>query len=101
MGRKSSYLENANSKKSKLYSKIEHDYESNPKHRDPDAYRRFKTINTDYSSKKQCSYGDKKKLCDAGCRFWNSCKNGKLKYEWKGDVKSAWSNTENESNSEK
>ena len=52
MGRKSSYLENANSKKSKLYSKIEHDYESNPKHRDPDAYRRFKTINTDYSSKK-------------------------------------------------
>ena len=57
------------------------------------AYERFKANLTDYGSKKKCNYGEKNKKCDAGCRFWDSCKYGKYKSEWKGGIKDAWSNT--------
>lgn len=78
---------------------IRNDIDSKPERRDPKAYKRFKSLYTDYSSKKRCDYGDKQKSCNSGCRFWNSCKHGKHESEWKRDVvKSAQSNTETENN---
>ena len=76
---------------------IRNDIDSKPEYRDPKAYKWFKSLNTDYSGKRRCAYGDKTKSCNPGCRFWNSCKHGKHESEWKGDVvKSAQSNTETE-----
>lgn len=72
--------------------------DSNPKHRNQKAYERFKSKVTDYSSGKKCSYGDKQKSCDPGCRFWESCIKGKHESEWKGEIENARSNTASKSN---
>lgn len=74
--------------------------DSKPEHRDPKAYERFKRKPTDYGSGKKCSYGDKLKTCDPGCRFWESCVNGLNRDLWKGEIASARSRAENENHSE-
>lgn len=55
--------------------------DSKPEHRDPKAYKKFKTPPTDYGSGKLCEYGDKTKVCDPSCRFWNTCIKGKHRIE--------------------
>ncbi len=48
-----------------------------PKHNDPEAIKRFKAAPTYYGSGRICSYGDKTKVCDPSCRFWNTCIKGR------------------------
>lgn len=52
-------------------------FDSKPERRSEKAYKRFKTMSTDYGSGKLCEYGDKTKVCDPSCRFWNTCIKGK------------------------
>ena len=73
---------------------ISFEYGSNAERMDPKAYSRFKSMNTNYSSKRECQYGEKDKKCDPGCIFWMTCRHGWQEKEWKGDEKSAQSNTE-------
>lgn len=75
--------------------------DSKPQRRDPKAYERFKAMNTDYGSRKKCSYGDRKKPCNPGCRFWDSCIKGKHENERKGDGDIARSDTESADNIQK
>ena len=56
-------------------------YDSKPEKRDPKAYERFKAESTNYGSGKLCEYGDKTKVCDPSCRFWNTCIKGKHRIE--------------------
>ena len=78
-----------------------HNYDdSKPEHRDPKAYERFKSKPTNYGSGKKCSYGDKQKSCDPGCRFWESCVNGLHRDLWKGEIKGARSRAEDAIHSE-
>ena len=74
---------------------------SNPKHRNSKAYERFKAKPTTYESSKKCSYGDKNRTCDAGCRFWETCIKGRHEKEWKGETKGAQSNTKTKSHKQK
>lgn len=60
--------------------------DSKPERRDPKAYERFKTKPTDYGSGKKCSYGDKQKTCDPGCRFWESCIKGMNEAYMRGET---------------
>lgn len=69
--------------------------DSKPEKRDPKAYERFKSLNTDYSTRK-CSYLDMKNPCNTKCIFWETCKHGMHEYEWKGGINHAQSNKENE-----
>lgn len=62
-------------------------YGSEIKYMDPKAYSRFKSMNTDYSSKRKCRYGEKNKKCDPCCIFWMTCRHGRQEKEWKGDEK--------------
>lgn len=61
--------------------KIRSYYDSKPEKRDPKAYKRFKAESTNYGSGKLCEYGDKTKVCDPSCRFWNTCIKGKHRLE--------------------
>ena len=52
-----------------------------PKQNDPEAVRRFHAAPTCYGSGRTCGYGDKTKVCDPSCRFWNTCVKGKHREE--------------------
>lgn len=49
--------------------------------RDPKASKRFRSLNTYYGSGRKCEYGDKTKVCDPSCRFWESCIKGRQRGE--------------------
>ena len=61
----------------KLIGQIQGYEDSKPEHRDPKAYKKFKAEPTYYGSGRICSYGDKTKVCDPSCRFWNICVKGR------------------------
>jgi hypothetical protein len=61
----------------KLIGQIQGYEDSKPEHRDPKAYKKFKAEPTYYGSGRICSYGDKTKVCDPSCRFWNTCVKGR------------------------
>lgn len=56
-------------------------FDSKPEKRDPKAYKRFKALSTNYGGGKLCEYGDKTKVCDPSCRFWNTCIKGRHREE--------------------
>lgn len=93
------HADNIERKMARVYVQRKHDidaeYFSDPKHRGQKAYDRFKSLNTDYSTRK-CSYLDMKNPCNTKCIFWETCKHGKHEYEWKGGLNHAQSNKENE-----
>nr|DAL32580.1 MAG TPA_asm: hypothetical protein [Caudoviricetes sp.] len=65
----------------KLIGQIQGYEDSKPEHRDPKAYKKFKAEPTYYGSGRMCSYGDKTKVCDLGCIFWNTCVKGRHREE--------------------
>ena len=52
-----------------------------PKLNDPEAVRRFHAVPTNYGGGRTCGYGDKTKVCDPSCRFWNTCIKGRHREE--------------------
>ena len=57
------------------------DVMSNPKYRSEEAYKKYKRPVTNYGSGRKCEYGDKTKVCDPSCRFWDSCIKGRQRGE--------------------
>ena len=55
--------------------------DSKPERRNDKAYKRFKNPPTNYGSGRKCEYGDKTKVCDPSCRFWNTCIKGRHRDE--------------------